>query len=310
MDRREMKQVMLRIGVAALSLAVAAVALNYALRGLDWPSFQRSLALLDWRWLVVAVVFDVLSYGAQGLRWSFLLDGSTAWRTTRAIYAGLFVNEIIPLRPGEAVRAWLAARDLETGVWNIVPSMVSERLIDGFWLVAALIAALSLAPLPPSVIHAIWIAVAIVCPLALAAWYLSGRRGFFLQKVILGLQNRNAVLLSACFLLAQGLAFWAVASASHLSLSLLDAFIVMIVVRVGTLIPGAPANLGTHQFSTVLGLSMYGIAQAEAAAFSLIVFAVLTLPLLVLGLCACFSAGLTWRRVRQLATTKGAASAA
>ena len=301
MDRRQLKHFALRAGLTVLSLTVAAMALRVALRGLDWPLFASRVRLLDWRWLAVAVFFDVLSYGAQGWRWRFLLDGSNVWQTTRAIYAGLFVNEILPLRPGEVLRGWLAARDLNTGIWKVVPTMVSERLLDGFWLVAALLGAVWLAPLPRSVAHGIWIACAIAGTLILVIQWLGGRGGAFLQTVIAGFRNRRAVLLSAAFVLAQGLAFWAVTRASHLSLGLLGAFVVMIVVRIGTLIPGAPANLGTHQFATVMGLSLYGIPHAEAAAFSLVVFTVLTLPLLALGFGACVSAGVTWRGVRQLA---------
>lgn len=67
------------------------------------------------------------------------------------------------------------------------------------------------------------------------------------------------------------------------------------------MLPGAPANLGTHQFSTVLGLSLYGVSQPEAAGFSLVVFTVLTAPLMAIGLAACVSAGLTWSGIRHLA---------
>ena len=300
MDRPQLKHLALRAGLTAISLTAAAMALRVALRGLDWPSFSSRLRDLDCRWLALAVLFDVLSYSAQGWRWRFLLPGSKVWKTTRAIYAGLFVNEILPLRPGEALRAWLAARDLDIAVWKVVPTMVSERLLDGVWLVAALLAAVCLAPLPSGVSHAIWIAATIAVALIAIAGLLGGRGGHFVQAVIAGSRNRPAVLLSAAFVLAQGLAFWAVVRASHLSVGVLGAFVVMTVVRVGTLIPGAPANLGTHQFATVMGLSLYGIPQAEAAAFSLIVFTVLTLPLLALGFGACLSAGITWRGLRQL----------
>ncbi len=73
----------------------------------------------------------------------------------------------------------------------------------------------------------------------------------------------------------------------------------MVIVRIGTMIPSAPANLGTHQFSDVLGLSLYGIPQPEAAAFSLVVLAVLTAPLLAIGLAECLSAGLTGSGIRK-----------
>jgi uncharacterized membrane protein YbhN (UPF0104 family) len=299
MDRHQMRKLMCRVGPAALAVAAATVGLRVALRGLDWPSFQAQIHRLEWRWLALAVVFDVMSYVAQGMRWRLLLNGASAWQTTRAIYAGLFINEMIPLRPGEAIRAWLAARDLKVGLWNIVPSMLAERLMDGFWLTAALLATLIFAPLPSNLVRAIWVLATITSALVLAVWCLAGRRVAFLRTVKSGLRNPRALLVSGSFLVAQGLAFWAVSRADHLSLGLVAAFVVMVVVRIGTMIPGAPANLGTHQFSTVLGLSLYGVPQPQAAGFSLVVFTVLTIPLLVLGLCACLSAGLTWGSIRQ-----------
>ena len=291
-----------RIGLLAVALAVATVGLRLALRGLDWPTFRSQVERLDWRWLAMAVVFDVISYLSQGLRWRFLLDGASIFTTTRAIYAGLFVNELVPLRPGEAVRAWLAARDLKLGVWSVVPAMVAERLMDAVWLAVGLLAALALSPFPPAIAHSVWLLTGGTVAAILAGWHFGANRWAAVEKVKSGLRNPVALLVSSGFLVSQGLAFWAVAHASHLSLGLVSAFIVMMVVRIGTLIPGAPANVGAHQFSTVLGLSLFGVRQAEAAGFSMIVFTVLTVPLLVIGFLACVSAGVTWTDVRRLAT--------
>ena len=302
MDRRQVKRLAVRVLIAVVTCAVGMLALRIALRGLEWSTLRAEIAALDWRWLALAALFDVGSYAAQGVRWRLLLDGASLWQTTRAIYAGLFVNEVVPLRPGEAVRAWLASRDLKVGLWTVVPTMLSERLMDGFWLAVALVAVLAVAPLSPGLTHVIWIVAAVTIALVAATLCLGGKGLRFLDEVRSGLMRPRALLMSAVFLLAQGLAFWAVVRASHLPLGIVAAFVVMIVVRVGTLIPGAPANLGTHQFSTVLGLSLFGVPQPQAAAFSVVVFAALTIPLLVLGLGACLSAGLTWQRVRQLAT--------
>jgi hypothetical protein len=68
---------------------------------------------------------------------------------------------------------------------------------------------------------------------------------------------------------------------------------VFIIVHLGTLVPTAPANLGSYQFFTVLGLTLFGVEKAAAAGFSLVVFAVLTAPLWVIGLWALGSSGLT-----------------
>ena len=299
MDRRSVMMNGLWRGLVMAAVWIAATyALRYALRGLDWPVFRAHLVTLDWRWVGLAVAFDIASYVAQGVRWRLLLAGASVWQTTRAIYAGLFINELVPFRPGEAIRAWLAARDLHVTVWNILPTMVTERVIDGIWLAVALLSALAAAPLPQTVVSAVRIlipAIAVLLPVVL----FFGRFSSWMQTAVIGLRNPKVVAVSGCFLVSQGLAFWATGRASHLHLNLLAAFVVMLIVRLGTLLPGAPANLGTHQFSTVLGLSLYGVSQPDAATFSVIVFAVLTIPLCLVGLLASLSSGLTLSNMRQ-----------
>ncbi len=307
MDRIEMSR--RRAAVTGIfSLTLAAVALVMALRGLEWHTFLNQIHGLDWRWLAVGVTFDIVSYLVQGVRWRILLRQASLRQTTRAIYAGLFLNEIVPLRPGEAVRAWLAARDLGVGVLAVAPTMVTERLIDGVWLAGAMLAMLALVPLPAPIARVAWAVVAVICVALIAALFFGQRRFPMAAKVREGLSQRSAFLVSGAFLLAQGLAFWAVARASHLSLGVAAAFVVMLTVRVGTMIPGAPANLGTHQFSTVLGLSIYGVPHAVAASFSLIVFVVLTVPLLLIGFTACLDAGLTLRDLRAPANSAASRS--
>lgn len=299
MDRRRVMVNRLWRGLFVVVVWIAAVyALRYALSGLDWPVFQAHLATLDLRWVSLAVAFDIASYLAQGVRWRLLLAGASVWQTTRAIYAGLFINELVPFRPGEAIRAWLAARDLRVTVWNVLPTMVTERVIDGIWLAVALLAALLAAPLPAAMVAVLRIlipSIAALLPVVLFFGHINSR----MQTVVRGLRNPKAVAVSGCFLVSQGLAFWATGRASHLPLNLLPAFVVMLIVRLGTMLPGAPANLGTHQFSTVLGLSLYGVSQPDAATFSVIVFAVLTVPLCILGLLASLSSGLTLSNMRQ-----------
>lgn len=306
MGIRELKRAR-PIVLGLVGLAIAAAAFSAALRDLNWATFLIQLHLLDWRWLAAAVAFDIASYAAQGVRWRCLLEQASLWQTTRAIYAGLFLNEIIPLRPGEAVRAWLAARDLGVGLLTVAPTMLTERLMDGAWLAISLLAALTMAPLPPALARAAWLAVVAMTVLLITALLVGRDRYPFLAKIRSGLSNRPALLASGAFLAAQGLAFWAVTRASHLGLGIGAAFVVMIAVRIGTLLPGAPANLGTHQFSTVLGLSLYGVPGNTAAAFSLVVFVVLTAPLLTIGFAACLNAGLDWRTFR--ATSRPAETA-
>ena len=75
----------------------------------------------------------------------------------------------------------------------------------------------------------------------------------------------------------------------------------MILVRLGTLMPGAPANLGTHQVSTVFALSLFGVAQIEATSSAFLIFAILTIPLWLVGLAAVAATGASWKDVSSAA---------
>ena len=132
---------------------VAGACLVWLLHDVHPRAILASAGRLSWAWVAVGVAFDILSYIAQGWRWELLLRARgrlSVWRTTQAIYAGLFTNEVVPMRAGELVRMGLAARWLNTPARAVFPSLLLERLTDGFWLAAATGTAALFVPLPDS----------------------------------------------------------------------------------------------------------------------------------------------------------------
>ena len=87
--------------------------------------------------------------------------------------------------------------------------------------------------------------------------------------------------------------------AYHFQLSLWQGVAVALIVRLGTMVPGAPSNLGTYQFFTVVGLALFGVDKVLAAGFSFVVFVVLTAPLWVIGLLAFGHSGLSLSDLRK-----------
>lgn len=285
-----------------LSLVCAGGALWWVVRSFDGPTFWRQATHLDWRWVMAAVFFDVLSYVGQGYRWRQLLRPITnlsPWRTTRAIYAGLFVNEVVPMRPGEAVRGLIVAQESGLRISRILPSMVAERLMDGVWLMLAIVCSSFFVSFPGS-IQRFTTAAAGICGVLLLALILARKR--IPVSWLNALQNRAAFATSVVILLGQGLAVWSVLKACHLGLSPFAGMVTMLVLRVGTMLPAAPANVGTHQLSTMLGLSLFGISHTISSSIAFIVFAVLTIPLWFAGLLAIASLGLPLRSVLRIHT--------
>ena len=102
----EKKSQILRI----VGYVLAVLALGWVLHDFHIVQALRELARVDWKWVLVGMGFDVLSYGVQALRWKWLLHPFGKVKLThaiRAVYAGLFANLIFPLRPGELLRSYL-----------------------------------------------------------------------------------------------------------------------------------------------------------------------------------------------------------
>ena len=84
-----------------------------------------------------------------------------------------------------------------------------------------------------------------------------------------------------------------------LRLSLWIGVAVFVIVSLGTAIPNTPANIGSYQFFAVLGLTLFGVDKTSATGFSLVVFTLLTLPLLAIGFLALSRSGMSLAAIRE-----------
>ena len=84
-----------------LAFVLSIGSLVYVLHDFEPEKLMGEIRAMHWGWVGAAVLFDILVYFLQGWRWSLLLrpvaDIPYA-RSIRAIYVGLFANEILPLR--------------------------------------------------------------------------------------------------------------------------------------------------------------------------------------------------------------------
>lgn len=309
---------------------VALVCLAWVFHDIHVERLRESFASINWWLIAAAVFFDILSYYCQGRRWELLLRPQgkiSSLRTTQAIYAGLFANEIVPLRPGELVRAYLVSRWLPARFVSVIPSMAVERMFDGAWLALAIGIAAFFVPLPKNLLEAEEIlSIVVLIAISLFIYLVFGkhrtpeerqstetpgwkpRRSIirFLEHLRGELRHigtsRHAYIsfgVSLLILVFQIVAFWLVMIACGLPLSLLAGTVILLIVHIGTAIPNAPSNVGTYQFFSVVGLQLFGIDKTLAAGFSVVVFIVLTIPLWGLGLFAIARSGMTLPFIRN-----------
>jgi uncharacterized protein (TIRG00374 family) len=291
-----------------ISIAFLVWALHDANLGELWDD----LTSMDWTWVAIGVVTDVLVYFLQAWRWCLLLRPVTLvtfWDSLRAVYVGLFGNAVLPFRAGELIRCYLLGRWSSLPFSVVLSSALIERIFDGVCLIACLVVTLRITPLPKNlrylvdgsyILGVVVLGAAILFGLAMfrrrqTRSALSGKGWQRRLRVLiddLNLIGHSRYLyfagfVSVPYLLLQVVPVYAVLRGYGFDLSMEAAFVLMVILRLGSAVPQAPGNIGLFQLLTKVTLQdIFHVVPAEAARFSLVLWGVVTLPLLLGGFLA------------------------
>ena len=310
--------------ILIITLVVSLACLVWWINGISWTELWEDIRELDWRWVTVAAVADLLVYVVQAWRWSLLLlpvAPVTEWSSVSAIYVGLFANEVLPLHAGELIRCFLMARWSKIPLSVTMASALIERIFDGMLLIAGLFFTLRYIrqfPLTQRHTRAIGIittgsislaVVIILCAalLAVAMYWreqtldaLLDARMFswvhvFVQDLHLIGHSRFLYFSAAAsvpYLLIQIVPIYAIMQAYGFEgVTWAQAGALMVLLRLGSVLPQAPGNIGLFQVVSTLVLTLFGAPGAMARRFAFILFAVVTIPLLVAGFIALIASG-------------------
>jgi uncharacterized protein (TIRG00374 family) len=309
--------------------AIAVLCFAWVFHDIRFKELIGSVAAISWWWVAGAVVLDTLSYVCQGIRWRLLLHPVgriSTYQATQAIYAGLFVNEILPMRLGEVLRIYLLSCWASARFAAIIPSILVERFFDAIWLALAFGITVLAIPMPKYLVDSEGILGFAVLAATILFIYLGFHKkrdramrpigswshwrpiqwmASLLDKMASGIGDigrsrffYSSFGISLFLLFGQILSFWFVMIAYGLKLSFWHGAAIFLIVHIGTMIPSAPSNAGTYQFFTVLGLTLFGIDKTLAASFSVVVFLVLTIPLWGIGLWVFGHLGLSLKKIQ------------
>jgi uncharacterized protein (TIRG00374 family) len=307
--------------------------LIWSLRDIKLAALLDDLATMNWWWVALAVLADIAVYCWHGWRWSLLLhpiEPVSFWRTVRAIYVGLFANEVLPFRAGELLRCYLISR------WTALPFSVSlssaiiERIFDGIWLCLCLIVTLRIVPRPGRMRLLVGseyvLAIVVLAGVGLLAVAMfrrhhahalleggSWKRNLRVLIDDLSLIGHSkylylAFLQSLPYLLLQVIPIYAsFRGYGFEDLALADAFALMVILRLGSVVPQAPGNLGLFQFLAAESLiKIFNVVPDQAHRFAQVLWGIVTLPLLIGGAIALSVTGARIGELRRAAHAESA----
>jgi glycosyltransferase 2 family protein len=307
---RRLRSALTWIGVL-VSIVFAYLAVRDVQLGDVWDGLRSS----NYLWLVPAVAMLAVTALIKAIRWRYLFAPETRPPTepvVTSVLVGYFFNSILPLRAGEVARVVALRRRAGTSIAESSATIIIERAYDVLILLVLLFVTAPWLPEVTWIDTAAALAIAlsatvVVAMIVLAVWglrplhfvlrplarlpHLSTERverlGASLGQGLAALQRPSLVLAAIGFTtlgwLAWAASTWLLMIGFHLDVSFLAALLVVVATSLAMILPSAPSALGVFEAAVLVALGAYGISDADALSFALVLHALNIVPWLVAG---------------------------
>ena len=301
-----------------IPILLGAFVLYWIYRDFDFSRVQDVLQNnVGWTWMWISLVFGILSHVLRGLRWKQTLEPlgekPKALDCVDAIFVSYAANLVLP-RVGELTRCGILKKYDGVSFPKSVGTVVTERLIDCLCMlvICALTFVLQMPVFVrffhetgtkiPSLSHLVqspWFYVSAFCVVGavgiviflLKALPIGQKMSEILRNVWQGVWSvgkvRNLplfVLLTisiwVCYFLHFYLTF--LCFSFTLGLDALAGLVMFVGGTIAVIVP-TPNGAGPWHFAVITMMMLYGVGYEDAASFALIVHAIQTLLVIVLG---------------------------
>ena len=319
------------INIAA-PLIMGGAILYWMYRGFDWQAVENVLTReMNWWWMLASFPFGILAQMFRGWRWKQSLEPLGEHPRSSTVVHSIFVSYAASLlvpRIGEFTRCGILSRWEGTSFPKALGTVVTERAVDSI-IIIIVTALVFLCQLPVflsffsktgtrvdeiiGMFSATGYIVTALCALmAFMSLYIFRKKLAFYDKVkatlqgiwegVLSLRNVSnvplfvfySIAIWASYFLHYYLTFFCFEDTSHLGLTC--AAVTFIVGSIAVLVP-TPNGAGSWHFAVKTMLILYGVADAPALFFVLIVHTVQTMLVAILGIYAVAALQATKRKV-------------
>ncbi len=333
-----------------VGIVISGVFLYLALRGLHLAEVWQALQTARYWWLLPGIAVYFVGVWARAWRWHYLLRPlkRISTRTMFPIVTiGYMGNNVFVARAGEVLRAVILKDREGVPVSASLATVIVERVFDAVVMLGFVFFNLGeLGKLTQNSGFigniqqlALWGAILFIG--ALAVFLLAAMFPKTTEKVVMGIINRflpghwrekvggialrfltgleslrspkDALMVLfttiVIWLLETG-KYWFVMHAFDFQASFFALMLMNGIVNIATTLPAAPGYIGTFDAPGIAVLVAYGIPQAVATAYTLVLHAALWFPITALGAYYYFKQPLRWGKDMQNIKEAGAASQA
>lgn len=315
-------------------LLISLVFLYFALRGLGLRDLGKALQGANYIWLLPGIAVYFVGVWVRAWRWHYLVRPVKDVPTRRMfpiVAIGYMGNNIYPARAGEVFRALFLKRYEDIAFSTSLATIIVERIFDGVVMLGFVFINLSeLATLTGSSGFvgsiqslALWGSLAFFGALmvflvaamfpartsAIGQWFIdrlvplrfreqtSGIMHKFLDGLA-ALRSPLSILMvfftTVLIWLFETAKYWFVMHAFSFSVSFFALMLMNGIVNLATTLPSAPGYIGTFDAPGIAVLMAYGVPQAIATGYTLVLHAALWFPITALGAYYLAREGIQW----------------
>ncbi|MCX8023053.1 MAG: flippase-like domain-containing protein [Syntrophorhabdaceae bacterium] len=303
---------MIREKIITISgILLSIILLFFSIRGVKFEEIIVTIERAEGRLIFLPVASILASVLLSAFKWSRITGNNVRVRETFvALIIGLFVNNVLPARIGEVVRAYVLSVKCKLSLTYTFSTVLIDRFFDLTGLLFLTFLFLPKQNLPPQVSRAIYILVCLLIASLLFLLIMSRERFI---KVITGkiekigwtvllkisrrltevqenLRRVRSPLTSLFFFLIAFLQWLFMSLSLFFVLYILDVKVnpmyvpfVCALLNMGLVVPSSPGYVGIYQFLLVYLLSLFGVPKHEGLTVSILFHASWYIPYNILG---------------------------
>lgn len=295
---------------------IGLIFLFLAFRNFRYHEFINALSDFNLYYLLPILCIFFLSYFMRGIRWRVILDSVkkiSIYNSFSVIFIGQMGNNLLPVRLGEIIRAYVIGNKENISKSASFASIVLERVFDGITLVALMISVTFFLPFPLWVKKIVLIS-AIVFGMALffliicvhkmdrvidylKRWFPIMREGnpdkisTFLLRFTSGLRLlRNGKQVTVVFIFSlfiwscEALIYFTLFKALEIQLPFYSSIFVMGTAALMIAIPSLPGHIGTFHYACMLALAVFGVSKNTSLIYAIILHGIIYVAIVSSGL--------------------------
>jgi len=301
-------------------ILISLVFMYLAFRKADLGQTVHSLKTANYLYLIPAVAALFLSHYLRALRWRYLLDPIRRL-DMKSLFSSLIIgymaNAFTPAHLGEFLRAYVLSKKRQISMGSTFATIVVERIIDVFSLLAVMLLVIFIHPFPEWVIKSGYVMLIGSIGLLLALIILrkmDSKRQLFLGLILRPLPGRFTVkiedwvekffegviplrrghdyitvfVLSVAIWVCYGLVFYLCLQAFDFiityDLAWYVSLVLLAITSISVVVPSSPGYVGTYHYLCQVSLGMFGVPSGPALSYAAVAHGIMLFPVIIIGL--------------------------